>query len=306
MSDPWPDVVAHFMASGPIGLITVEASGRIAHANEVACEILGQDLNGLDVFELIHPDDVERVAAANQAQASGSLARRGRGSVWRMVRPDGESVEILAHTSLATVDGVGYGQIGFLPAPPRLAVLKSLEDVAAARPLATTLATMIEGIASEENGVAINWVDPDGQVHVFGNVAPVLAGVDPSGHRDLDPRTPWAEAASNEKVARAESLDELPSDIAEAARAQGYEACCVSPVLDPATGKSLLYVNWVRHHTHLDYVQKTFADVLQDVVQVALDRAEDARQLRHAAHHDQLTGLANRAGVLRGSHRGAR
>jgi diguanylate cyclase (GGDEF)-like protein len=93
-------------------------------------------------------------------------------------------------------------------------------------------------------------------------------------------------------------LDDVRQDVADAARDAGYVACCVSPVPDPATGVPLLYVNWVRHRSHLAYVQQTFADVLADVLQVALDRAEDARQLHHAAHHDQLTGLCNRRALF--------
>ena len=294
MTDPWEDQIVSFMRSGPIGLITMDAESRIVHANEVACDILGQDVVGIPIFDLVHPDDVDRVRSATGARQAGKLVRRGRGAVWRMLLPDGTSVEILAHTAIVQIDGTWYGQLGFLQAPPRLAVLKSLEDVAAARPLTTTFATLMDGISTDESGTAINWIDPDGAVHVFGNLPPLLTGVDERGRRDPDPTTPWHRAAASGAVARVVSLDEVRPDIADAARAAGYAACCVSPVRDPATGHELLYVNWVRHPSHLDYVERTFADVLSDVVQVALDRAEDARQLLHAAHHDQLTGLANR------------
>jgi diguanylate cyclase (GGDEF)-like protein len=95
-------------------------------------------------------------------------------------------------------------------------------------------------------------------------------------------------------VARRDRLDVLRPDVAAAARAGGYEAVCVSPIPDPATGLELLYINWVRHPSHLDYVEQTFADVLADVLRFALERADHSRQLEHAANHDQLTGLVNR------------
>ncbi len=300
MDDPWPAVVAEFLTTGPIGLLTVSEDGRIAHANEVACEILGRDVNGLILYDLIHPDDLARFVAGTMARGGETSGRRGRGSVWRMLLPDASIIEILAHMAMVTVAGVRYGQIGFLPAPPRLAVLKSLEDVAAARPLSTIFTTLMDGIATAENSVAINWVDLDGRTHLFGNLTPILGGVGGQGERDTDRSTPWFQAATHGTVARIEDLDGLRADVADAARAAGHRACCVSPIRDPATGQQLLYVNWVKHPSHLDYVQQTFADVLHDVVQVALDRAEDSRQLHHAAHHDQLTGLANRRAFFDG------
>jgi diguanylate cyclase (GGDEF)-like protein len=286
--------VAEFMATGPIGLLTVAADGVVAHANEAAIEILERDLAGHGFFDFVHPDDIARIISASLTNTAGTLKRRGRGSLWRMMLPRGDSVEILAHMAMVELDGIPFGQIGFLPAPPRLAVLQTLELIAAGRPLGETFAALIDGIASDESGIAVNWVDADGTVHVFGNLEPVLAGVDGLGQRDQGTGTPWAEAISQMAVARRASLDDLRPEVADAARAAGYEGCCVTPLKDPATGLALLYINWVRHPSHLDYVQQTFADVLADVVQVALDRAEDTRLLTHAAHHDQLTNLANR------------
>jgi diguanylate cyclase (GGDEF)-like protein len=294
-ADPYAAMLTRFMATGPIGLLTLAPDGTVMHANEVAAQILEQDVTGLQFFDLVHPDDVARVAAAGQAHATNTFPKRSNGSVWRMLLPNGGSIEILVHPALAKDDeGVWYGQLGFLPAPPRLAVLETLELVAAGRPLAETLDRLMGGLATDDSGTAINWLDLDGTVHVFGNLEPTLGGVDPTGARDTDPTTPWFEAIAGDRVARVANLDDLPPHIADAARAAGYQACCVSPVGDPATGAPLLYINWVRHPTHLDYAQQTFADVLEDVLRVALVRAEDTRKLHHAAHYDQLTDLANR------------
>ena len=94
--------------------------------------------------------------------------------------------------------------------------------------------------------------------------------------------------------ARRSSLDELAPDVAAAAEAAEFAGCCVSPVADPATGRSLLYFTWVRHPSQLDYVEQTFDDILADVLDIALQRAHDLAQLVFAARHDQLTGLPAR------------
>ena len=211
-----------------------------------------------------------------------------------MLLADGGSVEVLTQARVLPVDGRSYLQIGFLPAPPRLTVLDTLHDVAAGRPLSHTFARLMDGIVSDVAGMAINWVDPDGRLHVFGNLPPVLAGVGEDGRRDTDPETPWWRAEEAGEPAEQVSLDGLRPAVGDAAAAAGFVACCVSPVPDPATGQALLYVNWVRDASMLAYVRQTFADVLADVLHVALVRAEDARRLHHAAHHDHLTGLANR------------
>ena len=293
MGGKWDEADARFVATGPIGLMTFDARAVVVHANDAAVEIAGRDPTGMSVTDLLHADDLARILAATQI-ANWDDPTRNPGSVWRMLLPGGGSVEVLTQARTLDVDGAAHLQIGFLPAPPRLTVLDTLHDVAAGRPLPDTFARLMDGIVSEVAGMAINWVDQSGDTHLFGNLPPVLGGVGEDARRDLDPRTPWWRAAAGGEPAEQVGLDGLRTEVADAARASGFVACCVSPVPDPATGEALLYVNWVRDPSVLAYVRQTFADVLADVLQVALVRAEDARQLHHAAHHDRLTGLANR------------
>ncbi len=294
VSDHWDEAAARFVATGPIGLMTFDARAVVVYANDAALEIAGRDPMGMSVTDLLHADDLARILAATQIQKSWADPSRNPGSVWRMLLPGGGSVEVLTQARAIEIGGESYLQVGFLPAPPRLTVLDTLHDVAAGRPLSHTFARLMDGIVSDVAGMAITWVDPEGQLHVFGNLPPVLAGVDDDGRRDTDPEAPWTRAVEAGEPAEQAGLDGLRPEIADAAAAAGFVACCVSPVPDPATGQVLLYVNWVRDASMLAYVRQTFADVLSDVLQVALVRAEDARRLHFAAQHDHLTGLANR------------
>lgn len=293
-ADEWDAAAARFVATGPIGLMVFDMEAVVVHANDAAREIAQRDPTGMSVTELLHADDLARILAATKIRENWADTTRNPGSVWRMVLPGGGSVEVLTQARVIQVDGETYLQIGFLPAPPRLTVLDTLHDVAAGRPLSHTFARLMDGIVSDVAGMAINWVDADGRLHVFGNLPGVLAGVGEDGGRDTDPGTPWWRAAEAGEPAEQVGLDGLRAEVRTAAEAAGFDACCVSPVLDPATGEALLYVNWVREASTLAYVRQTFADVLSDVLQVALVRAEDARRLRFAAQHDHLTGLANR------------
>ena len=135
---------------------------------------------------------------------------------------------------------------------------------------------------------------PDGRAHLYGDLDPTLGGLTEAGEPDDSPGSPWREASETGRPARRSSLDELAPDVAAAAGAAHFAGCCVSPVADPATGRSLLYFTWVRHPSQLDYVEQTFDDILADVLDIALQRAHDQAQLVFAARHDQLTGLPAR------------
>ena len=185
----------------------------------------------------------------------------------------------------------------FVPAPPRLTVLAAVQGVAAGAPLDQTFQMLTDAIvdATEGNaGIGIRWVDADGRAHLYGDLDPTLGGLTEAGEPDDSPGSPWREASETGRPARRSSLDELAPDVAAAAGAAEFAGCCVSPVADPATGRSLLYFTWVRHPSQLDYVEQTFDDILADVLDIALQRAHDQAQLVFAARHDQLTGLPAR------------
>ncbi|CAN5779692.1 hypothetical protein BH10ACT1_BH10ACT1_09420 [soil metagenome] len=122
--------------------------------------------------------------------------------------------------------------------------------------------------------------------------APIHAGLEPDGATS----SPWAEAASTGAPVLASGLDGLAPEQRDAARAAGHAACWAFPVphLDDE-GTAAVLVFWRREEGWPEPNAVSMAGQLVRLAQLAIDRHEHRRQLLHAATHDHLTGLANRA-----------
>jgi len=305
MADGWDELRAEFTLDGPWGLVAVDRDASIVWANAAACSHLDrtqEELAQVLMTDLIHPDDRARnMAAVRSITAGGTDPSKmnvtTRGTVYRLLRRDGSSLEIFAEGRIGFIGDRAVWQVGFLPAPPRLTVLAAVQGVAAGAPLTETFQVLTDAIIDATDGtgnIGIRWIDSAGRAHLYGDLEPALCGLTEDGELDDALGSPWHEAEATGKAARRSSLDDLAPGVAAAARGANLRGCCVSPVLDPATGRALLYFTWVKHEAQLDYVQQTFDDILADVLDIALQRAHDQAQLTYAAHHDQLTGLPNR------------
>jgi len=306
MSDRWEQAALSYAADGPMGQFIFDSEAKVVYANDAACNMLGRSrdvLVGSMVFELIHPDDWEVMAAAGRALGSSDVeqeqkpnsGRVSRGIIFRMQLPNGRPLEVLATAKvLGGVDDEIAYLLAFLAAPPRLAVLGAVQGVAAGASLDDTFMTMMSEIAHEENKATISWIDPEGTVRLFGNVEAVMAGVDPDGTRNTWPTSPWHIAATTGEQVWSSNPSDFPPEVAAAAAAEGYTTCCVSPLPDPASGTAMLYINWTDDDGSVAYLKTAFNEVMANTLQVALNRAHDQAKLTFAALHDQLTGLFNR------------
>jgi diguanylate cyclase (GGDEF)-like protein len=79
-----------------------------------------------------------------------------------------------------------------------------------------------------------------------------------------------------------------------AAAHAGYRACWAWPVAPHGTVQACL-VLWRRDDEEPDYTCRWLLDNLMRVTGLVLEREHQSERLRHAASHDTLTGLANRA-----------
>jgi diguanylate cyclase (GGDEF)-like protein len=114
-----------------------------------------------------------------------------------------------------------------------------------------------------------------------------------------DGRTPWARAMTSGEDVYVAELKLLPSPLAALARAQGYEACWVHPVVVPGDTEALAaIIVWrTRAGAPTRFTWTTVRRVGQ-LLRLTLQWDRSHRNLQYAATHDQLTGLGNRHAFL--------
>ena len=107
---------------------------------------------------------------------------------------------------------------------------------------------------------------------------------------------PWGKAAHSGEPVLIADLAELASPLRLSAHAKGFNACWAFPIPNIETRRSAAVLVLWRSETGLPEPSALMlANQVVRLTQLALDRHERSRQLFHAAAHDHLTGLANRA-----------
>jgi len=155
-----------------------------------------------------------------------------------------------------------------------------------------TTTRFARGISNPTDGPLAITYDDDGRRQVAGSVPAVLAGVE-EGRTDPVNGTPWAEAmATGLPVWRA--VAELPPVVADAARSIGAAACVVVPVQDPASAAPLLMIQWPPMEAMAPVLIEALVRRPSQAMVLALERRDAIRRLEQLAHHDGLSGLANR------------
>ena len=107
---------------------------------------------------------------------------------------------------------------------------------------------------------------------------------------------PWRQAAESGQPVLIADLAEMASPLRVSAHAKGFKACWAFPIPHIETRHSAAVLVLWRSETGLPEPSAVIlANQVIRLTQLALDRHERSRQLFHAAAHDHLTGLANRA-----------
>lgn len=95
------------LARAPIGILSIDMSGRIVHANHAACELLGYEepaLRRTPYLQLLHPDDIEITEKHRARLLDGAWNSFVLNN--RYLHRDGSLVHVVLHCAIANdVDG---------------------------------------------------------------------------------------------------------------------------------------------------------------------------------------------------------
>ncbi len=109
----------------------------------------------------------------------------------------------------------------------------------------------------------------------------------------FDGPTPWEVAAA---LRRSVHLAELDTSTSPEGPGTEFEACWAYPIDHVERNRATAVLTIWRREAGLPEPNATLmVKQLVDLIQLTLDRSQQTRRLVHAAHHDHLTGLANRA-----------
>ncbi|HMJ74878.1 MAG TPA: diguanylate cyclase [Iamia sp.] len=292
VAPPW---VAALVEQAREAIAAFGPDGRLVYANPAADELLGHPsgtLLGTNAFDLVHPDDLARVATVVAGMSGGARplpglirVRRGDGE-WALYEISPSPIEVGDESGplmAVTIRDTSHqdAQWRFLTALSGGADVQHCFDVLANGLTSETDGPM--GIAYDGNGVRV----------VAGPLDPELVGVTSDGRLDTYPGAPWTVAARTGRPVAAPVAD-LPEPWRQRAVAMGAAACVVVPVADPASVAPALIVQWPPDEAMAELLSEALARRPRQAITLALDRRDSQRRLEHLAHHDALTGLLNR------------
>lgn len=293
-----PDPGALVLLDAVPGIVVlVDVAGDVVWVSSAAAEMTGytpEELVGTNILQHIdttwNPRTLDSIghAVANPGRRLPTLLR------FFDKRGDGLVLEAQAH-NLYDDPQVGALVVHLRDCNEQQLLEEILEAVARGEELGDVLHMVHAAVAGDamradsalvarspgvahQAGRVLTW---DDQVHSLTTLA--------------DPESPWEQAAATGEAVIALSLDALPPAIAAPAAAAGYRACWAFPARRANADVAAVLVAWRREDGPPEPNAFILAERLVRLLGLAIERVEHVDQLRHAADHDGLTGLANRA-----------
>ena len=295
--EPSNELLHHLVDGAPLITIIVDGLGRITYSSANVRTLFGyepDEVLGTNILDHIDAD----FSADSMDSIGAALVRNGlqRPMVFRLNSKDGTHpvVEVTANSQLddPTVRGL---MVYVRPWGERWLLDQVLEAIAGSTSLEATLGLLVDVMRAETleaDGVLLydlvegNWL---GRIAADG-LGPAQADeIAVSG-------TPWERAlATGESVRR--PVSELPEVLRAEAEERGHTWCWAWPVPGP-DGPQACLVLWRRLDEDIDHTCRVSIERLVRLTEMVLAGERSASDLRFAASHDALTGLANRARFL--------
>lgn len=276
----------------------IDETGVILFANDYSCRMLGwprHEIEGTNLASHVHPEDLGRsieMVAASLDDAPDDPDRFSPPVMVRVRRSDGTYRFVAATGSVVSSPGEPVLlSILLRPADDLLALHRTLRSVADAQADHEVLATVADLLRCQEDRplVAIAFVGPDGP-QVVGDAVPAeLCGAVPP----LATTSPWTDAWAGTE--RRGGRDDLPDDLRAIAGAHGLHDWWALPIADDDGATVAVLTLWHESADRSMLVWGLNVQFMVDAASVAMRHLDARRRLEHAAAHDALTGLANRA-----------
>ena len=293
-----PRLLARLLEASPYLTFLLDGLGQIVWVNAAVVRIFGYQ-----PAEVIGTNILDYIDADWDPGALGSIAESldAEGlrlpTVFQAFHKDGDTMIIEAWSNSQLKDPILQGLVVCARRwDERVLLDQAFESLAAGEALEHTLRLLVQVMAAET-------LEAHGAVLYDGGGRPGFGravahdGLHPAQH---DPEasgddSPWEQArrrAEPTVVATAE----LPEPMRSAAEAQGHQACWVWPVTDGDGGVEACLVAWRRGEELVpDFTRVRLLESLVRLARLAFERNRHHARLEHAATHDPLTHLANRA-----------
>lgn len=295
------DLYREIVETSPYFYCVLDADARFTFVGAACAPMLGyepSDLIGRAAFDYVHPDDVEVAAAALTQIVEEFDDRPGEGVpiAMRLIHSDGSHVDVEIGSAPMLEDPVVSGVIiRARPMSGQQFLDRALEALVASSPLDDVLEFLIASLDHElTHARAVMVYDWDGECY-HTKFAGGFPGVMVGGV-DTDSSEPWQKAMANDEVTVYPELDQLPAEVGAIAAEHGQAALWIAPVMVGTAGRPPACIGiwrdipgdpWVSHQVSLARAVR--------LTRLAFERRRAEELLMHAAMHDTLTGIANRA-----------
>lgn len=289
------------LSASPTVSAVLDAEGTVRWISENVGELFGFTADELIGSNMVEHMDLEwSTFAIDSVGIAMEIPGQHLPMLFRFNRRDG------GHTICEVTANNQFGnpEIGGLVAQirawdERVLLDRVVDSLAAGAPIPETLGLLVEVMGAEMLDAAGSILYQPDEGDFSGHVAasgldPVLSGAE--GHPDVDAdATPWGRAVAAGQP-QFLAVDAMPDPLRRAAIEAGFAACWTWPVgVSGGVGVQACLVLWRRTPEDPEPTCELAAHRVLHLTALALERERNETRLVHAALHDPLTGLANRA-----------
>jgi len=291
-------------------VVLVDVDGLVTYASPSVERILGipHEAQGIVVFDLIHPDDIEVARESLQLAVEDPGALDGVPFEFRVLATDGtyRNLEILG-SNLVDDPDVGGIVLNARDVTERVVAgaraaeqAAVLDGIARGVDLDVTLARIAAMVERHVAGavVSVATMDPDGVIRHPANVAFAPEVVQALNVHPVDSELGVAIRGTELAIFTGITTDRR-WDLLGAVIDAGYQACWCFPMIGASGNDQLgMLTVMVAEDRSPTPDEVSVLDQARDLASIAVERRRFEARLEHQAAHDVLTGLPNRTLIM--------